>query len=233
MIDKFTNILAIETTDKSGSVALFSGVDLLLEHILPAVQRSAQTLSPAIEGLLKESQLRPNDIGKVAVVLGPGSFTGLRIGVVTAKLFAYAVGAEIVGLSTFEVIAFSGMLSGLSGLMSIGVDAQRGDVVVQDWSVDAISGSYCKLSETLLMPVGEWWQHSAECGQNFIFAGPALRRFGSKCPAIVNLAQENLFEPRAASTAKLAQKKQQVSNIWTIKPIYARPSAAEERLKEK
>ncbi|MDR1485170.1 MAG: tRNA (adenosine(37)-N6)-threonylcarbamoyltransferase complex dimerization subunit type 1 TsaB [Planctomycetaceae bacterium] len=232
MADKFTNILAIETTDKSGSVALFSGGGLLLERKLPEVKRSAQTLAPAIDELLCELQLRSFDIGRVAVVTGPGSFTGLRVGVVTAKVFAYAVGAEIIGLSTFEVVAFGGLLSGLTGVISIGVDAQRGDVVVQDWRID--SGNCFQLSEMSMMPVDKWWQHSTEYGQeDFIFAGSALRRFGSMRPETAKVADESLFEPRAGFAAQLAKNRKQTSDVWTIKPIYARPSAADEKINKK
>ncbi|MDR1478080.1 MAG: tRNA (adenosine(37)-N6)-threonylcarbamoyltransferase complex dimerization subunit type 1 TsaB [Planctomycetaceae bacterium] len=160
MIDRVTNILAIETTDQCGSVALFSGGDLLVERVLPSSMRSAKTLAPAIDEILRESQLLPSDIGKVAVIIGPGSFTGLRVGVVTANVFAYAVGAEVIGLSTFEVIAFNCMLAGLWGVFSIGVDAQRGEVVVQDWSVDSSGNYFCLTDAMLLMSVDDWQQHS-------------------------------------------------------------------------
>ncbi|MDR1291406.1 MAG: tRNA (adenosine(37)-N6)-threonylcarbamoyltransferase complex dimerization subunit type 1 TsaB [Planctomycetaceae bacterium] len=227
------NILAIETTDKSGSVALLSGDDLLLERILPSTMRSAQTLAPTIDEILRELRLLPSDIGRVAVVIGPGSFTGLRVGVVTAKVFAYAVGAEIIGLSTFEVIAFSCDQAGESGLVSIGVDAQRGEVVVQDWSLE-LSGNCCCLSDaTMMMSVEDWQQHSVkrntEYSQNFTFAGPALRRFGSKFPATAKITDENLFEPRAGTAAQLAKNKLPTSNVWTTTPIYSRPSAADEK----
>ncbi|MDR2644103.1 MAG: tRNA (adenosine(37)-N6)-threonylcarbamoyltransferase complex dimerization subunit type 1 TsaB [Planctomycetaceae bacterium] len=228
MTDKFTNILAIETTDKSGSVALFKGGDVLFERTLPTVQRSAQTLAPAIDELLQESQLQPMEIGKVAVITGPGSFTGLRVGIVTAKMFAYAVGAEIIGLSTFEVIAFGGLLSGITGEISIGVDAQRGDVVVQDWRIE--SGQCFCLSEIIMTPVNDWWQNSAKYGKNLTYAGPALRHFSSKRPATLKVADESLFDPRAIIAAKLAKNRPQNSNIWTIAPIYSRPVAADEKL---
>ncbi|MDR1053537.1 MAG: tRNA (adenosine(37)-N6)-threonylcarbamoyltransferase complex dimerization subunit type 1 TsaB [Planctomycetaceae bacterium] len=227
------NILAIETTDKSGSVALLSGGDLLLERVLPSTVRSAKVLAPAIDGILRELRLLPSDIGRVAVVIGPGSFTGLRVGVVTAKVFAYAVGAEVIGLSTFEVVAFSCLQAGESGLMSIGVDAQRGEVVVQDWGVELSGNCFCLSDATMMMSVEDWQQHSikynTEYSQNFTFAGPALRRFGSRFPATAKMTDESLFEPRAGAAARLAKNKLPTSDIWTITPIYSRPSAADEK----
>ncbi|MDR2172039.1 MAG: tRNA (adenosine(37)-N6)-threonylcarbamoyltransferase complex dimerization subunit type 1 TsaB [Planctomycetaceae bacterium] len=228
--DKMANILSIETVDKSGSVALYSG-GVLLERILPLSQRSAQSLVPAMDGLLGEFKLLPKDIDKVVVIVGPGSFTGLRVGIITARMFSYVVGAEIIGLTSFETVAYRIFLSGLFGLYSIGVDAQRGEVVVQDWRVDV--GGCFQLSETLMTSVGGWWDHLLGSGQNFVAAGPALWRYGEKRPASVKIVDENLFDPRAGAAAKLAEKRKQTSDVWTIKPIYSRPSAADEKLNAK
>src|SRR5688572_10548194 len=97
-------IIAIETSGRHGSLAVLSGgaEDALLqcEAVLGGDQRTAQSLAPALRDLLAEVKWPPPSIGLVAVVVGPGSFTGLRIGVTTAKAFAYAVGAEIVGVNT-------------------------------------------------------------------------------------------------------------------------------------
>jgi tRNA threonylcarbamoyladenosine biosynthesis protein TsaB len=231
MVDnKSTNILSIETTDKSGSVALLAG-DRLFERVLPESQRSATALAPAMNELLTESKLLPTDIGKVAVIIGPGSFTGLRVGLVTAKMFAYAVDAEIIGLSTFEVIAFNAFLLNVSGLLSIGVDAQRGEVVIQDWNLE--SGKYSCLSEMLILSANDWFDRVSESGQGFMFTGPALRRYGSRRLPNVKISDENLFEPRASVAAMLAKDRIPKSDIWSIVPIYSRPSAADEKLNSK
>ncbi|MEX0712672.1 MAG: tRNA (adenosine(37)-N6)-threonylcarbamoyltransferase complex dimerization subunit type 1 TsaB, partial [Pirellulales bacterium] len=89
-------ILALETSGKSGSVAVLRGDVLLAEEPLEPSQRSAQSLAPAMRQLLEAVAWTPRDVQLVAVTLGPGSFTGLRVGVTTAKTFAYAVGAVVV-----------------------------------------------------------------------------------------------------------------------------------------
>ena len=76
--------------------------NLLAELSLDHTQRSAQSLAPAIEALLTQVGWLPRDVQLVAVSVGPGSFTGLRVGVTTAKVFAYAVGAEVLGIDTLE-----------------------------------------------------------------------------------------------------------------------------------
>ncbi|MCC6126687.1 MAG: tRNA (adenosine(37)-N6)-threonylcarbamoyltransferase complex dimerization subunit type 1 TsaB [Pirellulales bacterium] len=98
-------ILALETTDLSGSVAASDGSNVLLELELNPQQRSARSLAPAVKSLLQQVGWRPADVQLVAVTVGPGSFTGLRVGVTTAKTFAYAAGAEIVAIDTLETIA--------------------------------------------------------------------------------------------------------------------------------
>ena len=87
----------------------------------------ASSLAPGIAAALEKAGLRPGDVHCVAVTRGPGSFTGLRVGVATAKVFAYAVGADVLGLDTLEVIAAAAPPQ-VSSLW-VAIDAQRGDVV--------------------------------------------------------------------------------------------------------
>ncbi len=98
-------ILALETTDKTGTVAALDGSNLLAEMTLEPTRRSAQTLAPAIQSLLSQVGWRPPDVQLVGVSIGPGSFTGLRVGVTMAKVLAYAVGAEVLGVDTLEAVA--------------------------------------------------------------------------------------------------------------------------------
>jgi tRNA threonylcarbamoyladenosine biosynthesis protein TsaB len=98
-------ILAFDTSGYAGSVALLDGPQVLAEEQLDRARRSAQTLAPAIAGLLSGKGIAAKDVGLVATTVGPGSFTGLRVGVTTAKTFAYAAEAEVIGLSTLEVLA--------------------------------------------------------------------------------------------------------------------------------
>ena len=87
-------ILALETTEMAGSLAAMHDRKLLAEIELDSKQRTAQSLAPGMKTLLAEAGWRPTDVELVAVTIGPGSFTGLRLGVTTAKTFAYAVGAD-------------------------------------------------------------------------------------------------------------------------------------------
>src|SRR3972149_6836639 len=69
------------------------------------MQRTAQILAPGVRDLLDAHDWAPASIQLIAVAIGPGSFTGLRIGVTMAKTFAYAVGAQVIGVNTLAVLA--------------------------------------------------------------------------------------------------------------------------------
>ncbi len=132
-------ILALETTDAQGSVALCVGGEILTSRRLETERRSAQTLAPTIQETLAEFGWVPQDVDAVAVAVGPGSFTGLRVGVATAKMFAWAVGVKIVGVDALEAIASEiGRLPNgeASGTVSVGIDAQRGDAAVRRYWVE-------------------------------------------------------------------------------------------------
>lgn len=98
-------LLALETAGLAGSVALAEGGRPIIARTLAEGQRSAQSLAPGIRQVLAEAGWQPADLALVAVVVGPGSFTGLRVGVTTAKTLAYALGIEVLGLNCLEVIA--------------------------------------------------------------------------------------------------------------------------------
>src|SRR5262249_41581863 len=119
-------ILALETTGQSGSIALLQDETIVREATLPQTERSAKSLAPAIQRILSESRWKAREIELITVATGPGSFTGLRIGVTTAKTLAYAIGAQVIGVNTLQAIAAQAP-SETYRLWAI-VDAQRQQV---------------------------------------------------------------------------------------------------------
>ena len=97
-------ILAIETSTNQGSVALLEQCELVHERSLPSELRTAQSLAPAIQASMFQADWQSNTVDLVAVTSGPGSFTGLRIAVTTAKTLAYATGAQLIALNTLAVL---------------------------------------------------------------------------------------------------------------------------------
>ncbi|MFM8581284.1 MAG: tRNA (adenosine(37)-N6)-threonylcarbamoyltransferase complex dimerization subunit type 1 TsaB [Planctomycetaceae bacterium] len=102
-------LLAVETSGGVGSVALLDPGGCRWSRSLQLGGRHGQTLLPEIERLLRDSGLTPTQLTAIAVGLGPGSYTGLRIGVVCAKSLAFALRCPLVGVETFRCIAVASL----------------------------------------------------------------------------------------------------------------------------
>jgi|SRR5208282_1731546 len=130
-------LLAINTSGKQGSIALAQAgegaadVEIIEEVSLAGGTFSAQ-LVPQIAGLLSHNKFAKNDIGAFAVASGPGSFTGLRIGLAAVKALAEVLQKPIAAVSLLEVCAFS---SGEPGKVMAALDAGRNDVYVGDYEI--------------------------------------------------------------------------------------------------
>jgi tRNA threonylcarbamoyladenosine biosynthesis protein TsaB len=198
----------------------------LAEIDLEPRQRSAQSLAPAIQEILAKIGWRPGDVQLLAVTAGPGSFTGLRVGVATAKVFAYAAGAAVLGVSTLETIAAAAPQT--IDKLSVGFDAQRGDVVAQDFGRDT-SGDLVPLGRSRLLPLADWL---AGLPPGFAVCGPVLKKWSQPLPRDIEVLPAELWRPRADSVARLAFRDYTAGrrdDLWKLLPIYSRPSAAEEK----
>ncbi len=98
-------LLAVDTSTSNGSVALAEGDDVLAEVGLAREQGHSTTLLPAVESLLTSAGRRPTDVDVWAVAVGPGTFTGLRVGISTVQGLALASERPCVGVSTLEALA--------------------------------------------------------------------------------------------------------------------------------
>lgn len=106
-------VLALETATLVSGVALATESALLAEWKLETTKTHSELLLPHIEMLLQAAQVEKQQLQAVAVSLGPGSFTGLRIGLATAKALAYALGIPLIGVPTLEALAYNCPAPGL------------------------------------------------------------------------------------------------------------------------
>jgi tRNA threonylcarbamoyladenosine biosynthesis protein TsaB len=224
-------IIAIETSGRQGSVAALVGESgearLIRQTQLADNQRSARALAPALKNLLEDIGWTPPSIGLVAVAVGPGSFTGLRIGVTTAKTLAYATGASVMGVNTLAALAAQAP-SGPGRLWAI-LDAQRQELFVAEFGVEhpAIEVTDCHTS----ILSQEAWLAGLRAGDRVI--GPALRRLAPRLPTGIKAAAEDLWEPMAAAVGQVAWRSFEAGrryDLWKLAPQYYRPSYAEEKL---
>jgi len=220
-------ILALETTEPTGSLAAMIDGNLLAELSLERRQRSAQSLAPAMVALFKRAGWLPGDVQVVAVSQGPGSFTGLRIGVTAAKLFAYAVGADILGVDTLEAIAAAAPedVTKVSAVM----DAQRGQVAARPYERRS-DGWFEPLGPQSLLDIRTWLN---ELPPGIALSGPVLSKLTDPLPSHVRMLDPQYWSPRASAVARLAARdysRGRRDDLWKLVPHYCRRSAAEEKL---
>jgi tRNA threonylcarbamoyladenosine biosynthesis protein TsaB len=186
-------------------------------------------LAPAIAQVLAEAGKRPADVGLVAVTVGPGSFTGLRVGVTTAKTFAYAAGCECLGVDTLEVIAAQVPLGKQSsGELHVVLDAQRKELFLARFHSDGCA--LVRLEENRIVPADQWLVGLAP---GTTVTGPGINRLIDRLPASVVAAPELHRDPQAATVGQLAWREYQAGrrdDLWKLTPKYLRVSAAEEKV---
>jgi tRNA threonylcarbamoyladenosine biosynthesis protein TsaB len=223
-------ILAIETTGRTASVAMLEGSDTGAASLADARLdggRTAQTLAPAIQTLLAQVGWPPSSVELVAVAVGPGSFTGLRIGVTTAKTLAYAIGAQVLGVDTMDVLAAQAPPA-TSSLWTI-MDAQRQELFVAKFST--VRGQPERCDATRIVPLADWLK-GLQPGDRVI--GPPLVRLKQQLPNGVISVPDDLWQPSASSVGQVAWRLVQQGardDVWKLAPKYLRLSAAEEKLK--
>ena len=132
-------MVAIETATETVGVAVRTAAGLQAEMTLTGRRRHVETLTPALEHLLGQLDLVPGDLGVVGVDVGPGLFTGLRVGVAAAKGLAQALGIGVIGATSLDILTAGAAAAGLRGLVLACVDARRGEVFAAVHEIDVAS----------------------------------------------------------------------------------------------
>ena len=222
--------LAIETATTRGSVALLrEGQSAKVRNLDPLVG-SARTLAPAIELLLTDAKIGPRQVDLIAVSTGPGSFTGLRVGIATAKTLAYALGCGIVGIDTLDAIAEQVGDVAAATLHAV-IDAQRRELFLARYERTGQSDAavhWQRSGQTQIVAADQWL---AQLAPGTIVTGPGLRRLLPELPASVLAAAEERWMPQAATIGRLglvAWQSGRRDDLFQLKPTYLRPSYAEE-----
>lgn len=219
--------LAIDTSTRQSSLALFQGTDLLSVQWLDATLPTTQALTPLLKQLVDEEGWSPTDIQLVVVAQGPGSFTGLRIGAMTAKTIAYVAGAKTLGVNSLQAIA--ARCNEQVSRLHVVMDAQRGDFFHAAYDRDE-HGKLRELQATRIIDQVEL-MNSLTAGESI--TGPGLKSKLGLVPEGVRLVDENYWAPTAEAVGRvgiadyLAGKS---VDFWSLNPNYYRKSAAEEKL---
>ena len=215
--------LAIETSSLHGSVAVIDGDDVLATA-LRTDQRSAQSLAPAIRELLTQAGWQIGDLDLIGVVEGPGSFTGLRVGIATAKTLAYACDAAVVSVNTLEAIARQAPLE--CGHVTAVLDAQRQQLFVARYEKTGHETS--ELAGTHIVAVDDL---AASLSPDGYITGPGLKRVATN-DLPCKLVDAGYWEPTATTVGQLCLQRFSGgtrTTCWELVPRYYRQSAAEEK----
>lgn len=137
-LDASRALVAIETATETVGVAVRTVAGVQAELTLAGRRRHVETLTPALEHLLEQLDLVPRDLGVIGVDIGPGLFTGLRVGVAAAKGLAQALGIGLVGATSLDILTAGAAEAGLRGLILSCVDARRGEVFAAVHEVDVV-----------------------------------------------------------------------------------------------
>lgn len=233
-------MIGLETSGFVGSLALRRDGQLLEERLLgQAGRRHAQSLVLELRELLHTHGVTPRDVQAIAVSKGPGSFTGLRVGFVCAKTFAYATGCRFVAVDTFAAIA-ENCPSDVNDVWVV-ENAQRGDFFVGryalDNSVSTSTRSWRLMAPVQIVAADEWLATRAASDT---ITGPGLTDHAGAISSARLLADDVIAKPRASSIARLGEQRLisdampsieggSDTDFWKAVPFYFRPSAAEEQ----
>ena len=215
------NILGIETSTRAASVAVVSDGKILSEVIQESHSPHSETLQVQIEEVIKNSGVA-DKIDAVAVSIGPGSFTGLRIGLAAAKVLAYAWKIKIVGVPTLQAMAFNFPTDFVTVLPLI--DAQKNRAYVQQFK------NCLPQNKIEVQAIDEVVKSAEKIDGEVFLCGDVLHKIKIELPANVKIAPVNLKMPRAANVAlcgKFLLEQGREDNLMNLEPLYVRRSEAE------
>ena len=222
-------ILAFETSAKAGSVALHDGQKLLAESYQNTGLTHSQTLMVMAEDMLKQCGYTAKDVTHVAVAAGPGSFTGVRIGVAAAKGLAWGLQAPCYGVSTLEAMAKN--LGVFEGHVCACMDARRNQVYNALFLADGAAP--LRLTEDRAIALAELKTELEHIdGPIFLVgdgAGLAYRTLAPEIPNLI-LPPEHRLHQRAAGVAMVAAEMVAAgvqADAESLQPNYLRLSQAE------
>ncbi|MDF2557802.1 MAG: tsaB [Bacillales bacterium] len=160
-------VLAIDTSNKTMSVALADESGIIDEITSNAHQNHSIQLMPAIEKITQDNGLKPTNITKIVVARGPGSYTGVRIGVTVAKTLAWTLGIDLVGISSLEAVALNAV--DFEGYIAPIFDARRGQVFTSLFKSQ--EGTLKRVNEDQLRMASDWANELKELSYPILFVG--------------------------------------------------------------
>ncbi len=223
-------ILAVDTSGPSVGVALLDEDRLLFECELTHRRTHSEWLMPAVEQALAQTQLSPAEVDLYAAVVGPGSFTGVRIGVTTVKTLAQATGKPCIGVHALETLVAG--VGAFDGAICPILDARAGQVYGAAFAPGLPPQ---RLLEDVACKLPEFLSQACALNKPLLFAGDGVPVFRERIAEALGdraaFAPPHLCGLRAGAAATLARcRAEQAVDYATLMPLYLRaPQAERER----
>jgi tRNA threonylcarbamoyladenosine biosynthesis protein TsaB len=220
-------LLILETSGRTGEVALARGPVIVQHRLLDETRLHARDLAPAVAAMLRAEQWKPADIQGLIVNRGPGSYTGLRVGIMSAKAFAYATGCVLIAVDSFAAVARQAPMEALQ--IAVIADAQQDRVYQQNFRRSSPDSEIVAVSPLRIDPFSDWIQTIAN--GNWV-TGPGLCTFRARLPTQLRVPQETSWDPRPKTLLDIGLNRYlsgQRDDVWKLEPLYLRPSSAEEK----
>lgn len=220
------NVLAIDTSNHVLGVAIMKNEQIIGELVTNLTKNHSTRLMPAIDKLMEEVNMKAEDLDRIAVAKGPGSYTGVRIGLTTAKTLAWALDIPIVGVSSLAVLAYQGRF--FDGYICPFFDARRGLVYtgIYKWQDNQLASVY--EDENIMMHTVLEKLQSED--KNILFLSPDIDLFQDEIKevlgerAIIPKAPYHIPSPSHLGLASLYKK---IDVTHELTPNYLRMAEAE------
>lgn len=224
-------ILSLDTSGSPASVAVLEEGIILGEYTVNHKKTHSQIIMPLIDNLLKTLELHPEDIDVFSVAIGPGSFTGLRIGIATIKGIAQSLNKPVIGVPTLDGLAFN--LPFFEGLICPIMDARNDNVYTAVYSLDH-NYNLSMHTDYLALHIDELIKLLIEMKKTVLFVGDAVLKFKplieKKLENLAIFAPKHLLFQKASSIGFAGYKKAisgELHSYIDLVPLYLRQSQAE------
>ena len=216
-------ILGIETATAQVGCAIGGHEGVRASFQVAKGRRHAESLVPGIDFVRRQAGIELDEIGAVAADVGPGLFTGLRVGVVTAKAMAMALRVPVIGISSLDLLAFPVRWTSRR-IVSV-VDARRGEVFYAFYR--QVPGGVQRLSEQRVGSPDELYSEIQATGEECLAVGDGALRYAEALQDLtrVEIGDAGLAHPSAGSLVQLAHAqalREEFINSWELQPVYLR-----------
>lgn len=221
-------ILGIESSTAQVGCAIGGHEGVLASAHSAKGRRHAESLAPQIDFVRRQAGVELRDIAAVAVDVGPGLYTGLRVGISTATSIAYALGVPMIGVQSLDLVAFP--LRTSPRLIVAALDARRGELFHALYR--QVPGGMQRLTAPAVGAPDELASDLVARDEQSLLVGDGALRYREVFDALVDaeLSDQGLAHPNAASLVQLAHARamrEEFVNPWEVQPVYLRRPDAE------